>query len=68
MVEHHGLIGEGGEGNLPTFFIHCINGKEDRKNVNGKHFLGAGWHQEGEYRVNYADDMEREERKAEEWI
>lgn len=30
--------------------------------------MGAGRHQEGEYRVNYVEDMEREERKVEEWI
>ena len=38
------------------------------ENVNRKHFLGAGKHREGEYKVNYVEDMEREERKAEEWI
>lgn len=30
MVEHHGLLGEGGEGNLPTFFVQCTNGREDK--------------------------------------
>ena len=48
MVEHHGLIGEGGEGNLPTFFVQCTNGREYTKNVNGKYFMGAVRHQEGE--------------------
>ena len=68
MVEHHGLLGEGGEGNLPTFFVQCTNGREYTENVNGKYFMGAGRHQEGKYKMNYVEDMEREERKAEEWI
>lgn len=38
------------------------------ENVNGKHFLGAGEHREGEYRMNYVEDMEKEEREDEEWI
>lgn len=33
------------------------------ENVNGKHFLGAGEHREGEYKMNYVEDMEKEERE-----
>lgn len=38
------------------------------ENVNGKHFLGTGDHPEGEYRMNYVEDMEKEEGEDEEWI
>lgn len=34
------------------------------ENVNGKHFLGAGEHQEGEYKMNYVEDMEKEEKEV----
>ena len=57
-----------GRETFPPFLYSVQNGREYTKNVNGKYFMGAVRHQEGEYRMNYVDDMEREERKAEEWI
>ena len=77
MVEHHGLIGEGGEGNLPTFLYNVQMERKTNENINGKFYGKRQWktffgcgreHREGEYRMNYVKDMEKEERKAEEWI